>query len=199
MTLFADDITIVFSDKDINKLNTKVNNAMIELFEYFRKNKLILNVKKSSFILFGTEKSDFVVKYNGESTEQRKEVKILGITLDNKMGFKTHLNQISSKDAKTVGTISRVRHFLPTNTLNILYNALIVPQMTYGCCLWGFTYAKQKDRLIKLQKRVAQIITFSDFRASSEQLFKLQNWIPFEKIIEFETCKFIYKSASHLI
>jgi hypothetical protein len=44
-------MTIVFSDKDINKLNKKVNNAMNELFKYFRKNKLILNVKKSSFIL----------------------------------------------------------------------------------------------------------------------------------------------------
>ncbi len=51
MTLCADDMTIVFSDKDINKLNKKVNNAMNELFKYFRKNKLILNVKKSSFIL----------------------------------------------------------------------------------------------------------------------------------------------------
>jgi hypothetical protein len=70
--------------------------------------------------------------------------------------------------------------------------------MTYGCCLWGFTYAKQKDRLIKLQKRVARIITLSDFRASSEQLFKLLNWIPFGKIIEFETCKFIYKSLNGL-
>jgi hypothetical protein len=59
--------------------------------------------------------------------EQRKELKILGETLDNKLGFKTHFNQISSKVAKTVGVISRVRHFLPTNTLKILYNALIVP------------------------------------------------------------------------
>ncbi len=31
MTLFADDITIVLGDKNINKLNTKVNNAMNEL------------------------------------------------------------------------------------------------------------------------------------------------------------------------
>jgi hypothetical protein len=81
------------------------------------------------------EKSDYVIKYNGESIEQRKEIKILVITLDNKLGFKTHLNQISSNVAKTVGTISRVRHFLPMNTLNIHYNALIVPQMTYECCL----------------------------------------------------------------
>jgi hypothetical protein len=36
MTLFADNITIVFSDKDINELNTKFNNAMNELFKYFR-------------------------------------------------------------------------------------------------------------------------------------------------------------------
>jgi hypothetical protein len=70
--------------------------------------------------------------------------------------------------------------------------------MTYVCCLWGFIYAKQKDRSIKLQKRVARIITFSDFRVSSEQLFKLFNWIPFGKNIELETCKFIYKSLNGL-
>jgi hypothetical protein len=70
--------------------------------------------------------------------------------------------------------------------------------MTYVCCLWGFIYAKQKDRSIKLQKRVARIITFSDFRVSSEQLFKLFNWIPFGKNIELETYKFIYKSLNGL-
>jgi hypothetical protein len=54
------------------------------------------------------------------------------------------------------------------------------------------------NQLIKLQKRVALIITFSDFRASSEQLFKLLNWMPFGKTIELETCKFIYKSLNGL-
>jgi hypothetical protein len=37
MMLFADDLTIVFSDKDINKLNTKVNNAMNELLVFSQK------------------------------------------------------------------------------------------------------------------------------------------------------------------
>jgi hypothetical protein len=37
MTLFADDITIIFSDKDINKLNTKFNNAMNELLSIVAK------------------------------------------------------------------------------------------------------------------------------------------------------------------
>jgi hypothetical protein len=46
--------------------------------------------------------------------EQWKEIKILGITLNNKLGFKTNSNQISSKIAKIVGAFSGVRHFLPT-------------------------------------------------------------------------------------
>jgi tRNA U34 5-carboxymethylaminomethyl modifying GTPase MnmE/TrmE len=80
--------------------------------KYFRKNKLILNVKKSSFILIRTEKSDLVIKYDDKSIEQWKEIKILSITFDNKLGFTTLLNQISSKVSKIVGTVSRVRYFL---------------------------------------------------------------------------------------
>ena len=171
---------------------------MDKLAAYFNKNKLVLNVQKSNFILIGTEKPDFVVKYNQESIKQCQNIKILGVIFDNKLGFAEHLNVVSNKVAKTVGALSRVRHFLPTNVLNIVYKSLIVPQMTYGCCLWGFTYDRHKDRLSKLQKRAARLITFSDFRASSQPIFEQLVWMPIERLIGFETMKFIYKSLNSM-
>ena len=140
MCLFADDLSLVIQHKNILKLNEIVNSTMDQLVAYFNKNKLVLNVQKSNYILIGTEKPDFLVKYNQELVKQCQNVKILGVIFDNKLGFAEHLNVVSNKVAKTVGAMSRVRHFLPTNVLNILYKSLIVPQMTYGCCLWGFTY-----------------------------------------------------------
>ncbi len=53
--MFADDTTLFFSGDDIGKLNSDINQELNNLAEWFKVNKLSLNIKKTNYIFFCTK------------------------------------------------------------------------------------------------------------------------------------------------
>ena len=49
--------------------------------------------------------------------------------------------------------MDRVKRFLPTETLLVIYNSLVLSHLLYGVLLWGL----KSNRLMKLQKRAIRI------------------------------------------
>ena len=82
--LFADDTNIFFSHRDQNYLVETINNEMNKLTEWFKCNKLSLNAKKSSFMVFQQKREtlDFSITLNSTHINRVKEVVFLGVVLD---------------------------------------------------------------------------------------------------------------------
>ena len=49
---FADDTNLFFSHNDIQTLTHTINSEMLELSDWFKANKLSLNIKKSNYVIF---------------------------------------------------------------------------------------------------------------------------------------------------
>jgi hypothetical protein len=92
-------------------------------------NRLIINRSKSKFMIIGS-KSDKTLT-NTYGIERTKELKILGVIIDNKLIFSTHIEMISKLISKKLGLIRRIRHLLTPLTLQLLYKDLIQPHFTY--------------------------------------------------------------------
>jgi hypothetical protein len=71
-----------------------------------------------------------------------------------------------------------------------------MPIMDYGICVYGFTYVSHLERLVKLQKRAARIVCFSD--SDYLVLFKELNWIPFIERRNYFSSIFIFKCLKKL-
>ena len=87
--LFADDTNLFYSCDDIWKLKEIVNAELAKVLNWFKANKLSLNVKKTNFILFGSKKipdtvDKFSVSIDGLLLEQVEHTKFLGIYIDGK-------------------------------------------------------------------------------------------------------------------
>ena len=54
------------------------------------------------------------------------------LIIDLNLTWKQHILYISLKIGKSLGIISRLRRFVPTDTLLSLYRSLIQPNITYG-------------------------------------------------------------------
>jgi hypothetical protein len=89
-----------------------------------------------------------------------KSTKILGITFDERLSFKEHIENISKKINKRINFMSRLRHILPTDSVNMVYKALVLPLIDYGICVYGHTYKTHLNIIERLQKRAARVITF---------------------------------------
>ena len=85
--LFADDTTIFFHSNNINDINSKGKNIMMQLTSWFKANKLTLNSDKSSFTIFKSSRKvipnlpDSIV-FNSQQIKRTSHIKFLGVILD---------------------------------------------------------------------------------------------------------------------
>ena len=105
------------------------------------------------------------------------------------MAWKKHADIISNKCSRVIGTLYRIRHFIPIQIIVMLYNTLILPHFNYCVMAWGY----QCNRIIKLQKRALRIISKSKYNAHTEPLLKLHNILKIPDILTLQTLKFFYK------
>jgi hypothetical protein len=85
---------------------------------------------------------------------------------------------------------------MPSISLSLMFKAFLLPQMTFGCEVWNFTYDKYLKKLKVLQNICARVITFSAHRETAYPLFKKLKWIKLKDIITINSSKFIFKAVN---
>ena len=82
-------------------------------------NKLTINYFKSNFMLFTNKKkkSKFKLEINNNHITESDGVKYLGVIIDNKLIWKTHLEHICSKIAKGSWALTRLKKYASKQTL----------------------------------------------------------------------------------
>ena len=120
--LFADDTSFSYADKNLKSLETIVNCELIKVVVWLVANKLSLNIKKTNFIIFHPHQkrinSNIRIKAYDSRTktffdlERKDHVKYLGVIIDQHLSWKHHINYIALKISRSIGIISRLRHFV---------------------------------------------------------------------------------------
>ena len=199
-TLYADDTSLVepictfTSDlKNNTEASNAINKELKLITDWLCLNKLSLNAKKTKMMIFhyrqrNISKLKLNLFINQTSIEQVNEFNFLGIILDECMTWKSHVQKISSKIAVVNGTLSRLKKFLPSDILKIIYNALIQPHLNYGILLWG----KNTNRIHKLQKWAVRSITCSKYNAHTEPLFIRLKLLKIQDIYKLNLLKFFF-------
>ena len=105
--------------------------------------------------------SDAVV--NDEQIEKVKCTKFLGLYIDNELSGRKHVNQISTKISKMTGIMAKATHVLSIQTLKTIYNTMVYPYLTYCSIIWTSTYPTRLKSIFTIQKKLVQIMTFSNY------------------------------------
>ena len=163
-------------------------------------NKLSLNAKKTKMMIFHHRQRDISkmkleLFINDTKIEKVNEFNFLGIMLDECMTWDSHINKISGKISQVNGALSRLKKFVPSEILKMIYNALIQPHLNYGVLLWG----KNIKRIMKLQKWAVRSITSSKYNAHTEPLFLKLKLLRIEDIYKISILKFYYKYQNKLL
>ena len=91
---FADDTTIISSHRNTNYLKYCVERELEMLNDWFKANKLTLNVDKSVYLVFdriGCNKLQQLM-IGGKPIKKVKETKFLGTWLDDQLNWKSHIS-----------------------------------------------------------------------------------------------------------
>ena len=121
--LFADHTNFTISSKNINELQLIAQKELNLVNEWMKSNKLTINLSKSEYILVSnknTNTSDFILTIDDNTLQRKKNVKYLGVYLNNNLIWKPHIEYLCTKLSATGYLLIKLRHYVDLKTL-LLY------------------------------------------------------------------------------
>lgn len=196
--LFADDSNVFISHKSYENVHQLLNNELVSVSDWFKANKLSLNLNKTNYIVFSSHRKPVqhqkgTVLIDNTVIPEVTSVKFLGVFIDQHITWNDHINHISLKIAKNVGIISRLAYLLPTNILLTLYYSLIYPYLAYCNMIWATNYISRLHRVIILQKRIVRIILGLPYNSHSDQAFAQLGILKIHQIRLVQICEFMHR------
>ncbi len=199
--MYADDTEIDFSSKSVTEIETKINDDLNSLTDFFQRNKLSLNIKKCEYMTVGTKhKTEGVkldIKVDDQVIEQVPASTHLGSTIDENLKWTLHINKLIKKLSSKIGILRKLKTILPTQTLITLYNAIILPHFDYADIIYEAGNKGDLDRLQRLQTKAARIISGTSIKTSRINMFKSLKWLTLANRRTLNKCTMMYKCMNN--
>jgi len=195
--LFADDTTVFKSSSNINDLIDSVESDLLTLNDWFRANKLSLNITKTNFMIFSPKsvnKHPTITTINlGNQVILRVNcAKFLGIYIDDELQWDTHIDNLSCKLSSGAYAINSTKRILSLHNLKQIYYSLFNSHISYGTLLWGSAYKYKLHKIIVAQKKVIRSVHNAPYNASSSILFKNLNIPKLSDLYNIQLGKMMY-------
>ena len=100
----------------------------------------------------------------------------LGVLVDQDLNWSQQVSHIRRKSLASLVLVRRVSSFMPTTVLLSLYNAFVLPHLTYCCMVWHFCSNTLSDNLQRVQNFAMRIILKKPARTSSNFCLTLLGW-----------------------
>ena len=96
-----------------------------------------------------------VDNYDVKSSQCEKP---LGIKIDNKLNFNTHVDEICKKVGQKLNALSRVTPCMDLSKRRILLHALFISQFSYCPLVWMFHSCGENNKISQIHERCLRII-----------------------------------------
>ena len=105
-------------------------------------NRLVLNKEKTKGMLFGTRQrldavANFYITISGTNVEVVSKFTYLGVTLDEELKWKAHVEDVHKKVSKRLGFLRRIHSSLTLRAAQAVYKCIIEPIFSYADTAWG--------------------------------------------------------------
>ena len=125
------------------------------------------------------------------------KTKFLGVTTDENLSWKNHIDGITKTISRNVGMINKF--IIPERILRTLYCTLVLPYINYGILILGKACKAYLEKIHKLQKRAVRIISNSHYRSHSAPLFQKHDILNVYDSYKLELGVFMYKYFNGLL
>ena len=155
LILFADDTTLINSQKTKGLLHFTMEHDSHVLGEWFKANQLSLNISKTVLMQFWPTQGGFEIQIDGQVIPCINETKFLGVYIDNKLSWNTHTAMLYNKIQANKHLLWMATNFLDSDSLQVLYYTHIYSHLSYGISSWGsMASAKNLEEFISVAKTV---------------------------------------------
>ena len=110
------------------------------------------------FLGLNIDNSKITFMIENKRGKSRSEVKLLGIAMDHKLAFTTHIENLCSTASNRLWLLARIRTFLSFEQATRLPQAYIISTFTYWPLIWIFCIKTANSLINKIHKRNLRVI-----------------------------------------
>ena len=169
-------------EKNMRKLK---NLDFMILRKWFHQTHMVLNHGKCHYIVIADDDLSHKIILNSNEIASSNEEKLLGILLDSKLNFDSHITSLCKKAGQKLSALARINHYLTQDQKLLLLNSVVKSQFSYCPLIWMFTSRYLNNALNSIHERALCLI-YNDYE------------LPFDRILEDNKQKSIHqKILSH--
>ncbi|XP_045541201.1 uncharacterized protein LOC123722730 [Papilio machaon] len=187
---FADDVFLTITAKNVEEIEHHTNSALDTIVKWGRSVKLEFGPSKTKVISFTPRCKRAIIKIDNHNLIFDKEIKYLGLIIDENLTFTSHVHFIINKASRIFNKLclyTRPTWGAHPENIRTIHNQVITPIITYAAGIWGHIAHKLyiKNDLQRLQRGFA-IKAIKAFRTvSTTAALALAQFTPFDlKILE---------------
>lgn len=197
--IYADDTSVLLSDKNINVLHTNLNTELDLLNKWIKANKLIINVTKTTYILFQNRSLKYdmpPLTMDNKFMQRVSHTKFLGLHIDEHLNWGQHINSIYLKISKLCGVLYRIRHQLTNEAMITIYYTLCYPHFMYCVSVWGGTWPSYLHQLTVAQNKLLRCMFFKGKFDSVNMLYSTHKILKFTNVHKYFLLLCIFKNVT---
>ena len=156
-----------------------LNRIIADVNEWFKNNLLSINLDKTTYLQFWTKNSqklDLNITLLNNQIINSTNTKFLGLTIEEMLSWKCHINQILSRLSSACYAIKVITPLTSEDTFKLIYHSHVHSVITYGIIFWG--NSPHNNDIFKIQKRIIRIMTKSRSRDSCRRFFQRLEILP---------------------
>ena len=172
---YTDDDTPYTTGNSIEEVTQKLQNAAQTLFQWFSDNQMKDNPDKCHFLC--NSNSEVSLALETQKIKNIKFEKLLGIKLDSKLNFNSHIHDICQKAGQKLNAISRITPYMDFAKRRLLVNAFFYSQFNYCQLVWMCHNRTNNKKINRLHERCLRLIyndkksSFKDFLEKDGSVF----------------------------
>ena len=200
LQLFADDTISSLSGRNMHTLFNLLKYDLKSMMQWFKANKLSLNFDKTFYSIFHSRKSTVShifdsMTVEGETLERKKSAKYLGLTFDEVLSWRHHIEKLLSDLSKYFYLFYNLRKDIPYKFKLQLFNSYVYSRVTYGLHCYGAANITDVKPVQIVCNKLLKVFLMKDRRYPTNVLFKECNLLKINDMTKFLAAKIVHRSV----
>ena len=102
------------------------------------------------------------------------ETRFLGVLIDEKLTWKSHINAMRAKMSRYVGIMYKLKGILPLKVRLQIYHSFVQSHLNYCSLVWGFSAKANIEKLFRSQKKVCVQLCLDLHQLSTKKMYYLR-------------------------
>ena len=178
---FADDNTITLTFNTLTRLLKTLEQESESALSSFKQNEMIVNADMFQAIILHKKENEAEcnLTIDNNNIESTKSVKLLSITIDDRLRFDQNISNLCSKAAMQLNALGRLQKYMGKPEKVTIVNSFIYADFNYCPLVWHFSTCELIRKIEKIQKCYVRR-EFDDYDSDYDALLRKSGKVTME-------------------